>query len=125
MTDIRLETNNALDWIGRPFPLTATGIADTIEHIMPGAYALGDVDKDDRFRVSYVGRSDDSVGDRLFDHIDDYPYFKFGYYRTSKEAFEKECRLYHDFNPPDNKRHPARPAGTNYKCPAKGFPYNK
>ena len=109
-----------------PFPLTATGIADNIEHIKPGAYALGSIDDDDGyFIVEYVGRSDDSVGDRLFDHIDDSSYFKFEYYRTSKDAFEKECRLYHDFNPPGNKRHPARPAGTNYKCPVKGCPYNK
>lgn len=37
-----------------------------------------------------------------------------------RPAFEKECHLYHDFNPPDNTVHPARPAGTQYLCPRCG-----
>ena len=107
-----------------PFPLTAEGIDDAVEHVMPGAYALGRIDKNDVFRVKYVGRSDNDVGDRLSDHIAVYPYFKFGYYRTPKDAFEKECWLWHDFNPRDNKKHPDRPDGTKYKCPVKDCPYN-
>jgi hypothetical protein len=36
-----------------------------------------------------------------------------------KAAFEKECHLFHDFGETslDNKIHPARPSGSNWKCP--------
>jgi hypothetical protein len=46
-----------------------------------------------------------------------YKRFKYGYASSAKAAFEKECKLYHDFEPRDNEVHPARPAGTNWECP--------
>ena len=57
------------------------------------------------------------VAARLMDHVGDYKRFKFEYYGSAKAAFEKECRLYHDFDPPDNDVHPARSAGKDWKCP--------
>jgi hypothetical protein len=35
---------------------------------------------------------------------------------SAKAAFDKECDLYHDFKPPDNKVHPARQKGANWTC---------
>lgn len=100
-----------------PYNLTSTGIAANVTRTSPGAYALGEL-KDGTFHIHYVGRADDDVAGRLGDHVSKwYPHFKFGYFNNSKAAFEAECRLYHDFDPPDNKVHPAKPANSNYSCP--------
>ena len=40
----------------------------------------------------------------------------FGRFTSSLAAFEKECWLYHTFNPADNGIHPARPQGSNSLC---------
>lgn len=104
-----------------PFPLTSTGIDKEVAKKSAGAYALGQTNDKDVFVVSYVGRSDDDVNARLKQHVTEwYPQFKYEYYSSAKAAFEKECNLYHDFDPPDNKIHPARPWDANWKCPRCG-----
>ena len=99
-----------------PYPLTKDGIDGEVTSISPGAYALGHSDNN-TFYIDYVGRSDTDVNDRLHDHIGDNPQFKYEYYASSKAAFEKECHLYHDFKPPRNNIHPARPQGRDWECP--------
>ncbi len=98
------------------YPLTESGIDTNVSRTSAGAYALGRT-KDEKFLISYVGRSDDDVNARLKKHVGDYAKFKYGYFSSPKAAFEKECNLYHDFEPPDNKIHPARPDNTNWICP--------
>lgn len=98
------------------YPLTDEGIDNNVTQISAGAYALGRV-TDDTFYIEYIGRSDADVNGRLHDHVGAYPKFKYGYFGSAKAAFEKECNLYHDFSPKDNKVHPARPTGANWKCP--------
>lgn len=83
----------------------------------PGAYALGSVDQRGTFHVSYVGRADRDLKKRLGDHIGSYASFKAAVYETAEAAFDKECTLYHDFDPPSNTIHPASPAGSNRLCP--------
>lgn len=100
-----------------PFSLTSTGVQTAVTQKSPGAYALGRT-ANNVFEVHYVGRSDEDVATRLQDHVTKwYPQFKCGYLSSPKAAFDKECNLYHDFNPPDNKVHPARPQNANWKCP--------
>ena len=99
-----------------PFPLTENGINQNVTRQSPGAYALGR-SKEDTFHINYVGRSDSDVASRLRDHVGKQSQFKYEYYASEKAAFEKECRLYHDFYPPGNKNHPGRPAGSGWKCP--------
>ena len=100
-----------------PYNLTTDGVSAAVRQKSPGAYALG-ATKDDSFAVHYVGRSDTDVAGRLQQHVSEwYPLFKCGYLASPKAAFEKECHLYHDFNPPDNKVHPARPSNSNWSCP--------
>jgi len=76
--------------------------------------------------VRYVGRSDTDVNSRLRSWVGKdsrYKQFKYSYATSSKEAFEKECKNYHDFGGSeslDNKDHPQRPEGTNWKCPVCG-----
>lgn len=84
---------------------------------MPGAYALGRLNNDNVFEISYVGRSDSDIAARLQNWVGSYHHFKFDYFGTAAAAFAKECQLYHDFNPPDNKVHPATPVNSNVKCP--------
>lgn len=100
-----------------PFTLTENGINGNVTQTSAGAYALGRVE-DGTFYIGYVGRSDKDVNDRLHDHVGTHPKFKFEYYRSAKAAFEKECRLYHDFDPPGNDVHPGRPSGSGWKCPS-------
>jgi hypothetical protein len=100
-----------------PYDLTSTGINNNVTRKSPGAYALGKTENG-TFYVHYVGRSDDDVAGRLTQHVPKWhPHFKFGYYSSPQAAFEKECRLYHDFTPQENEVHPARPRNTNWSCP--------
>lgn len=101
-----------------PFDLTHDEIDKVVTSVSPGAYALGQVvDAAGNLRVRRVGRSDNDLNRRLHDYVGLYPSFKAGYLPSAKAAFDKECGLFHDFNPPDNKMHPDRPAGTNWTCP--------
>ena len=69
-----------------------------------------------KFYIDYVGRSDSDVKKRLHDHIGENSEFKYEYYASSEEAFDKECYLYHEFQPPRNKIHPAQPADNDWQC---------
>lgn len=102
-----------------PHSLTQEGIDAAVKGVAPGAYALGDVNANNTFIVRYVGRSDTDLNDRLKDWVGDYRQFKYAFYPTAKAAFEKECHLFHDFGETtlDNAVHPARPAGSDWKCP--------
>jgi hypothetical protein len=103
-----------------PHPLTPAALDQTLSEIGPGAYALGKISKDGKtFLISYVGRSDNDLRKRLKDWIGTYPQFKYGYFATAKDAFRKECNLFHDFGETtlDNPAHPARPSGTSWTCP--------
>ena len=104
-----------------PFSLTDEKIDSVVTRTSPGAYALGYVNSSDAFIVKYVGRSDDDINDRLHDWIGEYSKFKFGYFTSPKAAFEKECRIWHDFGGPedllDNEIHPDRSDGSDWECP--------
>jgi hypothetical protein len=102
-----------------PYNLTGPGILAAVSsNGTPGAYALGQTNTtNNAFVISYVGRSDTDIAARLQNWVGSYPQFKFGYFLSAAAAFVKECQLYHDFNPPDNKVHPARPVNENWRCP--------
>jgi hypothetical protein len=102
-----------------PYPLTEGGIDARANGKGPGAYALGRSGDDGTYYISYVGRSDSDLNARLKSHIGNYNEFKHAFYPSAKAAFEKECHLFHDFGETtlDNKVHPARPQGTDWKCP--------
>ncbi len=103
------------------YALTREQISKTVAPSRIGNYALGRYGAKDekRFIVSYVGRSDSDLQGRLLEHEAEkkYQLFKYSYAESPGEAFEKECRNYHDFNVPDNDVHPARPDGSTLKCP--------
>ena len=100
-----------------PYPLSYDSISEVVVRRSAGAFALGYVDAAGRFCVRHVGRSDTDVGEKLRRYIGAESQFKFSYFETVKAAFEKECHLFHDFQPPCNRIHPTRPEGTRLECP--------
>jgi hypothetical protein len=99
-----------------PFALTSEEVNKEVSNNSPGTYALDQGHDSGGFHISYVGRSDTNVNERLLEHVGKYKRFKFEYYPTPREAFDKECGLYHDFNPPAKIQHPTRPNGSGWKC---------
>lgn len=103
-----------------PFQLNAATVDWGVTSTSPGAYALGRHDGN-TFYVAYVGRADHDVAGRLKNWVGTkYTHFQFGYCMTAVEAFQKECRLFHDFGGTaqlDNDIHPDRPSGSNVACP--------
>lgn len=104
-----------------PYRLTNDEIDNEVTRTSAGNYALGYLNEVKQFIVKYVGRADSDVKDRLKQHVKEkYKRFKYSYATSPKAAFEKECQNYHDFggsNKLDNKIHPDRPNGSNWKCP--------
>jgi hypothetical protein len=99
-----------------PHTLSNAGIDAAAQGIGPGAYALGEVNQAGTFVVSYVGRSDEDLNARLKDHVGTYRHFKYGFLQSAEAAYKKECAMYHDFSPPGNSVHPARPKGSWLAC---------
>ncbi len=105
--------------MGPSFKLDTDTINRTVPNAVIGAYVLG-FQQPNTFSISYVGRSDEDLKQRLISHTNEkYTDFKFIVLPSKEEAFYKECNLYHDWgeNTLDNKKHPDRPEGTNYQCP--------
>jgi hypothetical protein len=106
-----------------PYPLTETAIDKRVPIDEKGAYALGPLVKNGtRMQVLRVGRSDSDLNARLKAYLDDPEFadcthFFFDLYTTKKAAFDAECFLYHDYDPPLNENHPGRPRGTDHCCP--------
>ena len=103
-----------------PFVLSAEQVDKEIRKGTPGNYAYGYLKENGRFVVQYVGRSDTDLNDRIKHGIGNYKLFKYSYAANSKEAFEKECKNYHDFGGWDNlnnELHPGKPDGSDYSCP--------
>lgn len=85
-----------------------------------GNYALGHITKENKFRPEYVGRSDSDLQAELITRLNTHGHhkkFKYSYADSEKEAFEKECKNFHEFSPSENENHPAKPDGTDLKCP--------
>lgn len=99
-----------------PFQLTETGIDAHVQTGTPGVYALG-YQRKTLFIVSYVARDDADVKSALRSHLaGPYRQFKLVYAVSARDAFLKECELYHDYTGLDNTRHPVPPRGTDLQC---------
>lgn len=103
-----------------PFDLTNEEIDNRVKKGCIGNYAYG-YTEGEAFYVMYVGRSDDDLNARIKHGVGKYKKFMFSYAPTTKAAFEKECKNWHDFGGLkgglDNKMHPDKPDGTDYECP--------
>lgn len=102
-----------------PFDLTPRSVNQEIPAAARGNYALGRMNGL-KFIVMYVGRSDTCLNTRLKHWEGEYPKFKYSIASSAREAFEKECRNYHDFGETsilDNEVHPDRHDGHTWRCP--------
>lgn len=107
-----------------PYILSNTVIDEVVNIKSPGCYLLGVNDgpsfDENKFLVSYVGRSDDDLNARLKDHINNYDVFAYCYASTPKNAILMECENYHDYGESevlDNEKHPDSPNEENLSCP--------
>ena len=100
-----------------PYQLTFDGIDCAVDRKSPGVFALGHSSADGKFVINAVGRSDDDIKARLRDYIGSEIMFKYRYFPSPRQAFLKECELFHSFSPPGNRIHPDRPRGASWECP--------
>jgi hypothetical protein len=101
-----------------PFLLTVSTIDAVVTSTSPGIFLLGNTDKHQTFHVVCIGRSDEDIKAALKRYVRSYAEFRFEYCATAKEAFEKECGLYHRLRPADTPAHPLRPNDSAFRCPA-------
>ena len=105
-----------------PYWLDKDLISQLLTRTSPGAYLLGH-HHNQRFKVKYVGRSDTKLDLRLKKWADGvkYRWFKYEYFKLAKDAFRKECNLWHqhggEVGKLDNEVHPRRTGNTYWKCP--------
>ena len=79
-------------------------------------------------KPKYVGRSDKDLAKRLaaWASTKNYDTFVVEYHSSERNAYLRECELYHFYNGQlDNEIHPRVPDGTNWRCPVKGCPWSK
>jgi hypothetical protein len=110
-------TTQTIPALSGPHLLTSATIDQVVTKVSPGVYVLSRDGKAAR----YVGRSDNDLKTRLKDWVPTaYLYFWYSYASSPKDAFLKECLLYHRYGGSsvlDNRIHPARPENTNWRCP--------
>ncbi len=100
-----------------PLPLTEERIDRHLQANSPGVYALGHADAG-TFVIRRVGRADEDLRSALKPHVGgSYKHFRFAYALSPRDAFEKECHLYHTLAGLDNPIHPTAPKDTDLKCP--------
>ncbi len=100
-----------------PFKLTEQAIDAHLQADSPGVYALG-YTRNNLFIVNYIGRADADLKADLRNHLPGpYEHFKFTYALSARDAFEKQCELYHEYAGLDNKYHPCPPHALDLRCP--------
>lgn len=102
-----------------PFALDCASIDRYVGNNI-GAFALGATNERGEFVVRYIGRSDTNVNQQLKSWVGRYEQFEYRHFLSVRAAFEKECRLFHDFGGTarlDNVAHPARPEAAEWTCP--------
>ncbi|MBU0634800.1 MAG: hypothetical protein KKB82_05360 [Candidatus Omnitrophica bacterium] len=109
-----------------PYVLSPDKINEVVTKKSAGNFALGYI-ADIDFIVRYIGRADEDLNAILQAWIfrkSDCIFFKFLCADSSRAAFEKECRNYHDFGENmglSNEKHPQRKDDTDWKCLACSF----
>ena len=109
-----------------PFELSIKVVDENVKKDKIGNYALG-YEKNNVFYVCYVGRSDNDLNKRIKDHIGEnskYKCFKYSYADNVKDAYEKECKNWHEFGGENgsliNEIHPDKPNDKDCNCPICG-----
>lgn len=102
-----------------PYRLNSETINKIVNRVSSGNYAIGRRNKNGTFLFRVIGRANKDLNSKLKSLLNktDKPLFKFRYSENAREAFEKECTIYHDFVINKKIKHPQRPTKSNWKCP--------
>lgn len=105
-----------------PYSLNSDEIKNLVKEKSIGNFALGQMDNQGKFVVTFVGRSDKDLQDTILQYVfsDKFQCFKFSYAENPKQAFEKECMNFHDFGEDIkllNTEHPQPPKDKFCECP--------
>ena len=111
--------------LGIPMPLTEniinTEVDNSVDWSSSSVFVLGGIRKGNdgklRFKVRLVKHVDGDLGASLRKYIDMYSGFRFKFFRSTQNAYNRECQIYHAFNPRDNREHPEPPRNTKFFCP--------
>jgi len=101
-----------------PFHLVEKSIDNYVMTTIPGIFMLGEI-ANKAFQVKFVGRDDHCLNHRLKEQLGRFTYFEFLYSMTPKEAYLRECTLYHEYSKKrelENIAHPLSP-GRSIFCP--------
>lgn len=109
----------AMPRLNGPHPLSAKSVERAVRRTSAGVYVLSAVEEGIA-NPRLVGRSDDDIGTTLKGEIGLYSHFAFVYASSPENAYEMECGIYHEIKPPENGKHPAKPAGAIWPCPICG-----
>jgi hypothetical protein len=115
------------DGLAGPYKFDIETINKNFQRIAPGNFTLGYINEKNLFVVKYVGRDDNDLRSCLTQWIGkslQYTLFKASYTTNSKDAFDNECHIYHNFGGSrhlDNETHPMRPSNTDWQCPRCDF----
>jgi len=110
--------------LGKPMPLDEITILEQVDKSedwsSASVFVLGGVRKSLegklRFRIRKVSHVDGDLGKELRKHIGKYSGFRFKFFRSTRNAYDKECQIYHAFRPIENVVHPIRPKNTKFVC---------
>lgn len=100
-----------------PYRLSYDEIHSLVGPDWHGVYALGHIDHQARFCITFAGNATADLRTSLLDRIGTAQMFKMLRLENPQAAFEKVCEVFHDFHPPGNFLHPERPQGTSWQCP--------
>ena len=111
--------------LGRPLPLKEPTIQKEVDGSSDwssaSVFVLGGIRKGAdgklRFHIKKVSHVDGDLGKELRKFIGKYSGFRFKFSRSTRNAYDKECQIYHQFKPIKNIAHPTRPRHTKYVCP--------
>lgn len=107
--------------LSKPYPFDPLTVDQIIKLKAAGNFALGELNDSGEFAAEYVGWSDSDIKTEIKAMLGGrYSAFEYSYALTAKDAFEKNCRIFHDLGGQillDNKEHPTRPHRAKWRCP--------
>ena len=110
--------------LGRPLPLKESTIQKEVDGSSDwssaSVFVLGGIRKGAdgklRFHIKKVSHVDGDLGKELRKFIGKYSGFRFKFCRSTRNAYDKECEIYHNFKPIENIKHPVKPKNTKFYC---------
>ena len=115
----------ATSGLGKPIPLQEVDIVREVDNSTDwssaSVFVVGGIHKSAdgkfRFQIRKVSHVDGDLGKELRNYVGKFSGFRFKFFRSTRNAYDKECQIYHQFKPIKNIAHPVRPRHTKFVCP--------